>query len=158
MARCAYSSNFWCARASPHLAGFGFYSSWVCVLVDDSVACCKGVSAIRSRGEDIRGRVEVLLRDVEVRKIRNPRIEAASRAPYALFVPFILSSNGILFARANAFLKQLFGFVKKGGRLGMRTSHPRRWPTTWFSSPWRKRIPTAATATSASLSRQGPSS
>ena len=35
------------------------------------------------------GRVEALLRDVEIRKIRNPRNEAATRARDVLFVPFV---------------------------------------------------------------------
>ena len=48
--------------------------------------------------------------------MRNPRIEAATRARNALFVPFVLSSNGALGARANAFLKLVFGFVKKEGK------------------------------------------
>ena len=60
---------------------------------------------------DMRGRIEALLRDVEMRKMRNPRIEAATRARNALFVPFVLSSNVALGARANAFLKMVFGFV-----------------------------------------------
>ena len=50
-------------------------------------------------------------------KMRNPRTEAATRARSALFVKFVLSSNGFLGARANAFLKQVFGFVKKEGRV-----------------------------------------
>ena len=69
--------------------------------------------------------------------MRNPRIEAATRAHNSLFVPFVLSSIGPLGARANAFIKQVLGFVKKEGRLGMRRSHPRRastWSTTWFPS------------------------
>ena len=89
-----------------------------------------------------------------MRKMRNPRIEAATRARNALFAPFVLSSNGALGAHANAFLKLVFGFVKKKGRLGMRSSHPRRastWSTTWFSTFWRQRISTAATATSAAF-------
>ena len=52
------------------------------------------------------------------------------------------------------FLKLVFGFVKKEGRFGMRTSHPRRastWSTTWFSTFRRQRISTAATATSAAF-------
>ena len=57
---------------------------------------------------DMRGRVEALLRDVEKRKIRNPRIEAAIRARDALFVPYILSSNGALGTRAKAFPKLVF--------------------------------------------------
>ena len=116
---------------------FGFGPSGVCVLVDVSVTCLTGDSAMRSRGMDMRGRVEALLRDVEMRKMRNPRIEAATRARNALFVPFVLSSNGALGARANAFLKLVFGFVKKEGRLGMRSSHPRRastWSIAWFST------------------------
>ena len=95
------------------------------------MTCLTGDLAMRSRGEDMRGRVEALLRDVEMRKTRNPRIEAATRARNVLFVPFALSSNGFLGARAKVFLKQVFGFVKKKGRLGMRSSHPRRasWST-----------------------------
>ena len=85
-----------------------------CVLVDVSVTCLTGDSAMRSRGEDMRDLVEALLRDVEMRKMRNPRIEAATRARNAVFVPFVLSSNGALGARANVFLKQVFWFVKKG--------------------------------------------
>ena len=42
--------------------------------------------------------------NVEMKKMRNPRIEAATRACNALFFPFVLSSNGVLGARANAFL------------------------------------------------------
>ena len=52
------------------------------------------------------------------------------------------------------FLKLVFGFVKKEGRLGMRSSHPRRastWSTTWFSTFWPQWISTAATATSAAF-------
>ena len=84
--------------------------------------------------------------------MRNPRIEAASRARGALFAPFVLSSDGALGARANASLKQVFGFVKKEGLFVMRSSHPRRastWPTTWFSIFWQQRTSTAAMATSA---------
>ena len=102
----------------------------------------------------MRGRVEALLRDVEMRKKRNPRIEAATRARNASFVPFVLSSNGALGASANAFLKLVFDFVKKGGLFGMRSSHLSRastWSTTWFSTFWRQRISTAATSTSAAL-------
>ena len=62
----------------------------------------------------MRGRVETPLRDVEMGMVRNPRIKAATRARNALFAPFILSSNGALGARANAFLKRVFLFVKKG--------------------------------------------
>ena len=97
---------------------------------------------MRSRGMDMRGRVEALLRDVEMRKIRNPRIEAATRA------------RNSLGARANAFLKLVFDHVKKEGQFGMRSSHPSRastWSTTWFSTFWRQRISTAATATSAAF-------
>ena len=133
---------------------FGFGPSGECILVDVSVTCLTGDSAMRSRGMDMRGRVEALLRDVEMRKIRNPRIEAATRARNALFVPFVLSSNGALGARANAFLKLVFDHVKKEGQFGMRSSHPSRastWSTTWFSTFWRQRISTAATATSASF-------
>ena len=103
---------------------------------------------------EMRGRVEALLRDVEIRKKRNPRIEAATRAHNASFVPFVVSSNGALGASANAFLKLVFDFVKKEGLFGMRSSHPSRastWSTTWFSTFWRQRISTAATATSAAL-------
>ena len=50
-----------------------------------------------------------------MKKMRNPRIEAATRARNALFVPFVLSSNGALGARAYAFLKRVSGFVKKEG-------------------------------------------
>ena len=45
-------------------------------------------------GQDSRGRVEALLRDVEMRKMRKPRIEAGTRARNALFAPFVLSANG----------------------------------------------------------------
>ena len=82
----------------------GLGPSGVCDLVDVPVICLNGDSAMRSRGEDIRGRVEALLRDAEMRNIRNPRIEAATRARNALFAPFVLSSNGALGARENAFL------------------------------------------------------
>ena len=92
----------------------------MCVLVDVSVTRLAGDSAMRVRGVDMRRRVEALLRDAKMRKMRNPRIEAATRARNALFVPFVLSSNGAFGARANAFLKQVFGFVKKEERLGMR--------------------------------------
>ena len=68
-----------------------------------------------------------------MRKERNPRIEAATQARIALFVPFVMSLYGALGARANAFLKQVFGFVKKEGRLGMRSSHPRR-ASIWFTT------------------------
>ena len=132
----------------------GFGPSGVCVLVDVDVTCLAGDSAMRSRGEEMRSRVEALLRDAELRKMRNPRTGAATRAHNALFVPFVLSSNGALGARANTFLKQAFGFVKKEGWLGMRSSHPRRaatWSTTRFSTFWRQRISTAATATSAAF-------
>ena len=55
---------------------------------------------MRSRGEDIRSLVEALLRDIETRKMRNPRIEAATRARNTLFAPFVLPSNRALgFAR-----------------------------------------------------------
>ena len=72
----------------------------------------------------------------------------------ALFVPIVSSSNGALGSRADAPLKQVFGFVKKEGRLGMRSSQP--WwastlPTTWFSAFWRQRISTAAAATRAAF-------
>ena len=40
---------------------FGFDPSGACVLVDVSVNCLTGDSAMRSRGEDMRGRVEALL-------------------------------------------------------------------------------------------------
>ena len=132
----------------------GFDPSGVCVLVDVSHTCLTGNSAMNSRGMDMRGRVEALHRDVEMRKIRNPRIEAATRARNALFVPFVLSSIGSLGGRANAHLKSMFGFVKKEGRFGMRGSHPCRtstWSTTWFSTFWRQKIPTAATATGAAF-------
>ena len=52
---------------------FGFDPSGVCVLMDVSVTCLTGDSAMRSRGMDMRGRVEALLRDAEMRKMRNPR-------------------------------------------------------------------------------------
>ena len=78
---------------------FGFGPSGVCALVDVPVTCLTGDSAMRGRSEDMRGRVEALLRDVEMRKMRNPRIEAATRASSALFVPFVLSSKGSLGAR-----------------------------------------------------------
>ena len=95
---------------------------------------------MRSCGEDMRVRVEALFRDAEMRKMRNPRIEAATRARNAMFVPFVLSSNNALGARVNAFLKLVIGFVKKEARLGMRRSHLRRastWPTTRFFTFWR---------------------
>ena len=38
---------------------------------------------------EMRGRVEALLRDVEMRKKRNPRIEAATRAHNSPFIPFV---------------------------------------------------------------------
>ena len=102
----------------------------------------------------MRGRVETPLQDAKMRKVRTPRIEAATRARNALFVPFVLSSGGAIGARANAFLKQVLGFVKKEGRLGMRNSQPRRastCSTTWFSTLRRQRISTASTATSAAF-------
>ena len=68
---------------------FGFDNSGVCVLVGVSVTCLAVDSAKQSRGEDMRGRVEALLRDVEMRKIRNPRVEAAIRARYAFFAPLV---------------------------------------------------------------------
>ena len=77
---------------------------------------------MRSRGEDIRSLVEALLRDIETRKMRNPRIEAATRARNTLFAPFVLPSNRALGSRAEAFLKQVFVFVKKESRFGMRIS------------------------------------
>ena len=101
---------------------FGFGPSGVCVLVDVSLTCLTGDSAMRSRGEVIRGRVEALLRYVEMRNMRNPRIEAATRACSAFFVPFALSPNSAHGACAYAFLKQVFWFVKKEGRPGMRRS------------------------------------
>ena len=99
---------------------------WATTFLDVSMTCLTGDSAMRSRGMEMRGRVEALLRDVEMRKKRNPRIEAATRARNASFVPFVLSSNGALGASANAFLRLVFGFVKKEGLFGMRSSHPSR--------------------------------
>ena len=107
---------------------------------------------MRGRGDDIRGLVEALLRDAEFRKMHTPRVEAATRARNAFLSPLILPSYGALGARATAYLKQVFGFVKKEGRLGMRSSHPRRastWYSSWFSDFWR--ISMAATAKSAAF-------
>ena len=70
---------------------------------------------MRSRGEDLRGRVEALLRDVKMKKMRNPRIEAANRARNTLLFPFVLSSNYALGARAVAFLKACSRVCQKGG-------------------------------------------
>ena len=50
---------------------FSFNPPGVGVLVKVSVTCLTGDSAMRSRGEDIRGRVEAPLRDGEMRKMRN---------------------------------------------------------------------------------------
>ena len=46
------------------LFGFGPYGA--CVLADVFVTCPKGDSAMRSRGMDMRGRVEALLREVAI--------------------------------------------------------------------------------------------
>ena len=109
---------------------------------------------MRSRGEDMRGRVGALFRDVEMRKMAQPPDRVGDSGAQCFVCPLCLSSNGVLGARANSFLQQVLGFVKKEGRLGMRSSHPRRvstWSTTRFSSFWWQQISTAATATSASF-------
>ena len=133
---------------------YGFDPNNQCILVDVNVKCLSSRSALGSRSTAMRGRVEALLQDAEKTKERNERIKAAVAERRATFVPFVLSTNGALGPRANAFLKQVFDFVKKRGRFGMRSSHPHRastWSTTWFSTFWRQRISTAATATSAAF-------
>ena len=69
MARWADSLIFW---SPEHLrtwrAGlFGFDPSGVFVLVEVSVTCLMGDSAMRSRGEDMRDRVEALIREAEMK-------------------------------------------------------------------------------------------
>ena len=60
---------------------FGFDPSCVCVLVEVSVTCLTGDSAMRSRGEDMRGRVKALLRDThDLTYTRNARASTSPRS------------------------------------------------------------------------------
>ena len=89
--------------------------------MDVNVKCLYSRSALGSRSAAMRGRVEALLQDAEMTKERNERIKAAVAERSATFVPFVLSTYVALGPRANSFLKQVFDFVKKRGRFGMRS-------------------------------------
>ena len=83
---------------------YGFDPNNQCILVDVNVKCLSSRSALGSRSTAMRGRVEALLQDAEKTKERNERIKAAVAERSATFVPFVLSTNGALGPRANAFL------------------------------------------------------
>ena len=131
----------------------GYDPKGKCVLIDAHVKCLVGSTALQSRSEEALNRSAAVLRDAELTKERDPKIQASLRARNASFVPFVLSSNGALGEKATSFLKSVFKHVKSSGLSSMRSSHPyldSTWSTTWFSTFWRQRISSAITATNAS--------
>jgi hypothetical protein len=65
-----------------------------------------------------------------------------------------MSTNGALGPEASKFLSVVFKHVKAAGMFSMRHSHQdtdSTWNTTWFSTFWRQRISSAATATNAAF-------
>ena len=130
----------------------GYDPKGKCILIDAHVKCLMGNTALQSRSEEALNRSTAVLRDAELTKERDPKIQASLIARNASFVPFVLSSNGALGEKAASFLRSVFKHVKSSGLSSMRSSHPSldsTWSTTWFSTFWRQRISSAITATNA---------
>jgi hypothetical protein len=134
------------------LLGYGPTNEFI--LIDATITCLTNSSNLSGRGQDYLNRTNAVLKDAEKRKCRVERIMATVAAHNAVFVPFALSSNGAFGPAANTFLKKVFDHVKAAGSSSMRSCHrstSSTWTTTWFSTFWRQRLSTSATATSASF-------
>jgi hypothetical protein len=130
----------------------GYDPKGKCILIDVGITSMMGDSVLRSRSAEALGRTAAILRDKELTKERNPRVQASLAAHNAAFIPFVLSGNGALGSQAMGFLKRVFAFVKTNGLFSMRScfdSSESTWSTTWFSTYWLQRISSATTATNA---------
>jgi len=129
------------------------------VLIDATITCLTNKTNHNDHVADSRSRATAGLLNAKKKKSRDAHIQSVVQAHDTIFIPFAMSPNGALGHQAAAFLNTVFNHVKRPGTFSMRSNQQDNnsiWNTTWFSTYWRQRLSTTATATNAAFVRRIP--